>query len=111
MYLSLLFSKFLDILESMLIVLLIVYILAINFYAFLFMRSIKNEDETAQKTYDGKLSLIALLGGGLTIFTCMFIFKNRLNNLFFMLAVPLLSALHICFWIMAFRSGAGIFRF
>ena len=95
----------------MLIVLLVVYILAINFYAFLFMRSIKNEDENAQKAYDGKLSLIALLGGGLTVFTCMFVFKNRLNNLFFMLAVPLLSALHICLWIMAFRSGWGFLRF
>lgn len=95
----------------MLVILLIVYILAINFYAFLFMREIKNAKEAEQKTYDGKLSLIALLGGGITVFTCMFIFKNRLNNLFFMLAVPLLSALHICLWIMAIRASWGIFRF
>ena len=95
----------------MLIVLLVVYILAINFYAFLFMRNIRYEKESAQKAYDGKLSLIALLGGGITVFTCMFIFKNRLNNLFFMLAVPLLSALHVCLWIMAIRAGWGILRF
>ena len=95
----------------MLVVLLIVYILAINFYAFLFMRTIRGENEKNQKAYDGKLSLIALLGGGITVFTCMFIFKNRLDNLFFMLAVPLLSALHICLWIFAFRSGWGVFRF
>ena len=95
----------------MLVVLLIVYILAINFYAFLFMREIRSAKETEQKAYDGKLSLIALLGGGITVFACMFIFKNRLNNLFFMLAVPLLSALHICLWIMAIRASWGIFRF
>ena len=94
----------------MLAFLLIVYILAINFYALLYMRSIKDRDEEEQKQHDGKLSLVALLGGGLTIFTCMFIFKNRLNNLFFMIAVPLLSALHIYLWIIAFRSGFSLFR-
>jgi uncharacterized membrane protein YsdA (DUF1294 family) len=91
--------------------LLIVYVLAINFYAFLFMKEQKNANAEEQKQADGKLSLIALLGGGITVFTCMFIFKNRLNNLFFMLAVPLLSALHICLWIMAIRACWGIFRF
>ena len=95
----------------MLIVLLIVYILAINFYAFLFMRSIKDKPSAEQKDYDGKLSLIALLGGGITVFVFMFVYKNRLNNLFFMLAVPLLCALHICLWIMAFRACWGVFRF
>ena len=94
----------------MLVFLLIVYILAINFYAFLFMRNIKNSDSEMQKQYDGKLSLVALLGGGIAIFTCMFIYKNRLDNLFFMIAVPLLSALHIYLWIIAIRSGFAIFR-
>ena len=94
----------------MLVFLLIVYILAINFYAFLFMKTIKNSDQETQKQYDGKLSLVALLGGGIAIFTCMFIFKNRLDNLFFMIAVPLLSALHIYLWIVAIRSGFAILR-
>ena len=89
----------------MLTFLLIVYILSINFYAFLLMRAMKGYDGEEQKQYDGKLSLVALLGGGITIFTCMFLFKNRLDNLFFMIAMPLLSALHIYLWIIAFRSG------
>ena len=90
--------------------LLIVYVLAINFYAFLFMKEQKSADSEAQKQADGKLSLIALLGGGITVYTCMFIFKNRLNNLFFMIAVPLLSAFHVYLWIFAFRSGFALFR-
>ena len=89
----------------MLTFLLIVYILSINFYAFMLMRGVKGCDSETQKQFDGKLSLVALLGGGITIFTCMFLFKNRLDNLFFMIAMPLLSALHIYLWIIAIRSG------
>ena len=74
------------------------------------MKNIKNNDSEMQKQYDGKLSLVALLGGGIAIFTCMFIFKNRLDNLFFMIAVPLLTALHIYLWIAAIRSGFAFFR-
>ena len=90
--------------------LLIVYVLAINFYAFLFMKEQKNANAEEQKQADGKLSLIALLGGGIAVYACMFVFKNRLNNLFFMLAVPLLSVFHIYLWIFAFRSGFAFFR-
>ena len=94
----------------MLGILLSVYILAINFYAFWFMRSIKTVKVSEQKKYDGKLALIALLGGGATVYACMFIFKNRLDNLFFMVAVPVLTALHVYIWFFGFRYGFGIPR-
>ena len=94
----------------MLGILLAVYVLAINFYAFWFMRSIKKEKPTEQKQHDSRLSLIAALGGGLTIYACMFIFKTRLDNLFFMVAVPVLTALHVYLWFFGFRYGFGIPR-
>ncbi len=88
----------------------IVYVLAINFYAFLFMKNLRKVKPDQQKKYDGKLSLIALLGGGPTIYACMFIFKNRLDNLFFMVAVPVLTALHVYIWFFGLRYGFGIPR-
>ena len=94
----------------MLGILLAVYVLAINFYGFWFLRSIKNVKPNEQKKYDGKLALIAALGGGPAIYACMFIFKTRLDNMFFMVAVPVLTALHVYFWVFGFRYGFGIPR-
>ena len=94
----------------MLGILLTVYVLAINFYGFWSMRSIKKEKPTDQKKHDGKLSLIALLGGGIAIYACMFIYKTRLDNLFFMVAVPVLTALHVYLWTFGFRYGFALPR-
>ena len=69
---------------AMLGILLTVYVLAINFYAFLFMKRLQKVKANEQKKYDRTISLIALLGGGPTLFACMFIFKTRLDSLFFM---------------------------
>jgi len=94
----------------MLGILLTVYVLAINFYGFWYMRSIKREKESERKKHDGKLSLIALLGGGIAVYACMFIYKTRLDNLFFMVAVPVLTALHVYLWIFGFRYGFAVPR-
>lgn len=94
----------------LLTLLLIVYVLAVNFYAFLFMKNLKNQDSETQKATDGKLTLTAALGGAITIYVCMFIFKYRLNNLFLMIAMPLLSALNFYLWFIAVRGGFGFLR-
>ena len=95
---------------AMLGILLIVYILAINFYAFLYMRKLKSEKPTERKKHDNHISLVALLGGGPTVFACMFIYKKRLDSLFLMLAIPVLTALHAYLWYFGFRYGFGIPR-
>ena len=91
-------------------VLLIVYVLAVNFYAFLMMTGLKEQKAEEQKLSDGKLALTAALGGAITIYVCMFVFKYRLNNLFLMIVVPVLGALNLWLWFVAIRSGFGFLR-
>ncbi|MBR2903662.1 MAG: hypothetical protein IKC37_03350 [Clostridia bacterium] len=91
-------------------VLLIVYVLAVNFYAFLMMKGLKEQKAEEQKLSDGKLALTAALGGAITIYVCMFVFKYRLNNLFLMIVVPVLGALNLWLWFVAIRSGFGFLR-
>ncbi len=90
-------------------ILLIVYVLAVNFYAFLMMREIKKEKKTgasADRT-NGKLALTGALGGAITIYVCMFVFKYRLNNLFLMIVMPILSVINVWFWFIAVKNGFG----
>lgn len=107
-------------------VLLIAYILAINFYAFLLVKSLKdeevkadlqrqaeplasanqNEPRPAQK-FVGKLCITGALGGAITIYVCMFLLKFRRSDLFLMVIMPLLGVLNIYLWVLLFRSGFG----
>ena len=91
-------------------VLLVVYILAVNFYAFLMMKDIKDEQVTPVTLYDRKLALTAVLGGAITIYVCMFVFKYRRNSLFLMILMPVLGALNLWLWFVAIRSGFTLFR-
>lgn len=95
----------------LLYVLFSVYILAVNFYAFLLLKTQREEstqtETEGKKTSDGKLILTALLGGAVTMYVAMFIFRYRLNNLLLMIALPVLAALNIYFFVLAYRSGFG----
>lgn len=126
----------------LLYILLIVFILAVNFYAFLYMRSLvhakktppkqtslnsisskdspttseevnddseKSESKSAQRKdkpkIDWKLFLSGALGGAITIYICMFIFKYKLNDLLLMIAMPVLAAANGYLWFVLFQSG------
>lgn len=91
----------------------IAYILAINFYAFTLVKSLKDDftDGEPNKSSDGRLFLTGLLGGAITIYACMFIFKYRLKSLFLMLLMPVLGVLNVYLWVIAFRSGFTFFLF
>lgn len=83
-----------------------VYILAINFYAVMLLKSQRDEyGEDSKKPGDGKLILTAILGGALAIYISMFIMRYRLKNLLFMILMPVISVLNIYFFYLAFRSG------
>ncbi len=85
-----------------------VYILAVNFYAVLLIKSQKEEsggDENKMHAGDGKLILCALLGGAVGIYVSMFILKYRLKNMMLMILMPVISVLNIYFIIIAFKSG------
>lgn len=92
----------------LLYIIFIVYILAINFYSFLLFKSQRDEYESTdkiKKSEDGKLFLAAFLGGAITIYVSMFIFKYRTKSLLLMIAMPVLAVLNVYLWILAFRSG------
>lgn len=86
-----------------------VYIFAVNFYAFRFLKSQKEGYETdGEIKGDGKLLLAALLGGAAAVYASMFILHYRLGNLFFMIFMPLLTVLNVYCFVLGFR---GIYMF
>ena len=88
-----------------------VYILAVNFYAVMLLKSQKDEyGETNNKPAgDGKLILTAILGGALAIYISMFIMRYRLKNLLLMIILPVIAVLNIWFLFLAYRSGFTFF--
>lgn len=132
----------------LLYILVIAYIVAINFYAFLQVKSMRDKEmedavraevkpqaplvtssksdtanaesgesgqsaasptETRPQRNLGKLFITAALGGAITIYVCMFIFKYKLSDLLLMILMPLLGVLNVYFWVILFRSGFSFF--
>lgn len=89
----------------------IAYIAAVNFYAFILIKGLKDDyiDGVPNKSSDGRLVLTGFLGGAITVYLCMFLFKYRLKSLFLMLLMPILGVLNIYLYVLAFRSGFGFF--
>ncbi len=92
-------------------ILFIAYIFAINFYAFMLIKSLKAKEEVSpsSKLFDGKLALTGILGGAIAIYVSMFIYKYRLSNLFLMIVMPLLAVLNVFLFISMFRFRFFIF--
>lgn len=111
-------------------VLLVSYILAVNFYAFLLVKSLRDKERQdelqrqaeplssavstpengnkADKLFERpftKLCITGILGGAITLYVCMFIFKYKRSDLFLMVAMPLLGVLNVYIFVLLFRSG------
>ena len=107
------------------ILLLIAYLFGVNFYAFLTVKSMRQEEqETAstlaeqkqtappeRKKGDFRLALCGLLGGALTVYACMFAMKYKLKNMFLMLVMPVLVVLNIYLVFVLIRYGIINWRF
>ncbi|MBO5412039.1 MAG: hypothetical protein J6A38_03045 [Clostridia bacterium] len=108
--------------------LLIAYILSVNFYAFLLVKSLRDQDratvdelpsstqpnqtpptEKPPEKFLGRLFATGALGGALTIYICMFIFKYKRDNLLLMVFMPMLAVLNIYLFVLLFRSGFSFF--
>ncbi len=89
----------------------IVYVLAINVYAFLLLKTQKKERLNGEPhtVSDGKIFMTALLGGALTIYVSMFILKYRTKNLFFMVIMPLIITVNVYICIVLFTNDFGLF--
>ena len=111
----------------LLYILLVAYIIAINFYAFLLIKSLKDRDKAAEVNRQaeplintattenppikdralGKLMLAGALGGAITIYVCMFLFKYKRSDLLLMVLMPLLGVLNVYIFVLLFKSGFG----
>ncbi len=108
--------------------LLVAYILAVNFYAFLLVKSLRDKEVAQSASQDatpslqepvlggepqkkpaervtGKLCITGLLGGAITVYLCMFLLKYRRSDLLLMIFMPLLGVLNVYLWVLLFRSG------
>ncbi len=105
-------------------ILLVAYILAINFYAFLLVKTLKeqeNEREVLSQSaplnpetpksekYLGKLIITGALGGAITVYVCMFIMKFKRGDLLLMVLMPLLGVINVYAFVLLFRSGFSFF--
>ncbi|MBQ7831376.1 MAG: hypothetical protein IJX30_09320 [Clostridia bacterium] len=109
-------------------ILLVAYILAINFYAFLLVKGLRDRERQAELEQQGspllensgnipskkpeekglgKLFITGALGGAITIYVCMFILKYKRSELLLMVLMPLLGVLNVYIFFMFFKSGFG----
>ena len=124
----------------LLYILLIAYILAVNFYAYLLVKGMRDKEKersanseslsatqsspatvhkenatrenatpTTNEKVASKLCITGALGGAITIYVCMFLFKYKRSDLLLMVVMPLLGVLNVYLWVLLFRSGFSFF--
>ena len=107
--------------------LLAAYILYINFYSFLLVKTLRDQEKQEARSQTaalpvsaaaeekpksiekptGRLYLTGLLGGAVTIYVCMFLYKYKRNDLLLMVLMPVLGVLNIYLFALLFKSGFG----
>ena len=99
---------------TLLYIILIVYVIAINLYGVLMLhfqkKARKDGDEENIAISDTTLLLTGLLGGATGIFVFMFIFKYRLKSLFMMVLMPIFISINVylLFYVFSGRFGGLI---
>ena len=85
-----------------------VYIAAVNYFAFLYIRKQKKENEyqlEKSKFKDGKLWICSALGGAPTAFFTLIFSKFRTDDLLLMILLPIIAVLNIYLCILFLKSG------
>lgn len=89
-------------------ILLVVYALAINVYNFILVKAQRDqvsEGQCSNAVNDGKILMIALLGGALGAYVSTFILKYRLKSMFFMVLLPVITVVNAYFIISGFMGN------
>lgn len=85
-----------------------VYIAAVNFFTFTYIRKQKKSAEYSldkPKFRDGKLWIASLLGGAVSAFITMLLSKFRTDNLLLMVLLPLIAVFNVYIAVLVFKSG------
>lgn len=89
-------------------VILAVYLIAVNAYAFLLIRSLKRkstERGSAARGGYGKIFVAGILGGAAAGYAAMIAFQYKTDKILPMTLLPVLAALNIYAIVMLLRSG------
>lgn len=86
-------------------ILLTVYIIAVNFYAFRFVKAQRDSVDAGEPAAgDGKLFLAAVMGGAVALFASLLVMKYRLSSFVLMVFLPLIAVFNIFCFYLAFRG-------
>ena len=85
-------------------ILMTVYIVAVNFYGYRYLRLQRDAREEGKFLGDGKLLLAAFLGGSFAIWASMFAMKYRTESLILMVGLPILAVFNIYCFYLAYRG-------
>lgn len=89
-------------------VLIAVYIVAINVYAFLLMHIQKRQSTEAITTVkDGRIFIVALLGGALAIYVSTFILRYRRDSMLIMVLMPMIATVNAFIFVTALTYDYG----
>ena len=67
------------------------------------------EGECENAVHDGKLFIVAILGGGLGIYASMFALKYRLKSMFLMVLMPVIIVLNCYLFFLAITGDFGFY--
>ncbi len=85
-------------------VLLTVYIIAVNFYGYRFLKLQRDSVDAGEAPAgDGKLFLTAVMGGATSIYVSMFALRYRLTSFVLMVFLPLLAVFNLYCFFLAYR--------
>ena len=95
---------------TLLQILFVVYILAVNAYGYVLVYLNKDEEtENTEKTGYGKFLIAGILGGALGLFVAMFVYKFRLDSLVLMVFMPLLIVVNAFIVWELYSNNFGIY--
>ncbi len=86
-------------------ILLTVYIVAVNFYAWRFVKAQRDSVDAGEPAAgDGKLFLAAIMGGAIALFVSLLAMKYRLSSFVLMVFLPMLAVFNIFCFYLAYRG-------